>query len=345
MKRREFRSDTLTVPSQKMRDAMRDAEVGDDVYDEDPTVNRLQEEAAKKMGKPAALFVPSGTCGNQCALGAHISSGDEVIVAEPAHTLQHETGAAAGLWGGQIRAAIPKDTTYLTVADIAPRLRTRENVHEPDTGLIVLENALSDGSVMPLEEMENVRALAVETNVKVHLDGARIFNAATALKVEAREIAAKADSVMFCLSKGLGAPVGSILAGNAEFIARAKKKRKMLGGGMRQVGVLAAPALIALQEGPEKLATDHANAKRLAEGILKIPGFKLDLATIQTNIIFFSIESGADTEQAFVDHMRNEGFNMNDPMHGGIRVVTSYEVEESDVQAFLEAARKFVSLS
>lgn len=334
MKIREFRSDTMTMPTAAMREAMKDAEVGDDVVDEDPTVNRLQEMAAEILGMEAALFVPSGTFGNQCAIGVHTSPGNEIIVSETTHVIDHEAGAAASLWGAQTRTVVPTNGMHLTAADVRPRIRTLEDVHHPDTGLIVLENALALGTVMPLEAMQGVREAAREHGVPIHLDGARIFNAALSLGCEARDIAACVDSVMFCLSKGLGAPVGSILAGSADFIRKAKWRRKIMGGGMRQAGVIAAPAIIAITDGVARLAEDHANAKLMAVLLAEIPGIQIDPESVQTNMVFFAVdEKSGRTMAGLVDHLNSRGFVSYEPGWWGLRFVTSSRVDEDDVRA------------
>lgn len=342
MKRREFRSDTMTSPTEAMREAMRNAKVGDDVCEEDPTINELQELAAQKTGKEAALFVPSGAFGNQCAIGVHAGPGNEVIVSESTHVIEHEAGAIGALWGLQTRTITPSRKPYLTVDDIRPRLRLSGDVHEPDTGLIVLENALADGSVMPLGEMRRVRELSDEYNIPIHLDGARLFNAAVALEVEAVEIAALVDSVMFCLSKGLGAPIGSVICGTKSFIARARKRRKMMGGGMRQVGVLGAPGIIALTSGIERLAEDHANAKLLAELLVDIPGMVLDVNKVQTNMVFCRVAKAGRTEEELVRFLNAHGFDSYPPTPWGLRFVMSYEVNEEDVRDFARAIANYM---
>ncbi len=343
MKIREFRSDTMTMPTAAMRDAMRDAEVGDDVCDEDPTVNRLQEMSAELLDMEAALFVPSGTFGNQCAIGVHTHPGNEVIVAESSHVIDHEAGAGSALWGVQMRAIVPSATSYLTVADIAPRIRTVEDVHHPDTGLIALENAQANGTVMPLAAMHEIRELADTHRVPIHLDGARLFNAALALGVPAAAIATLVDSVTFCLSKGLGAPAGSLLCGSAEFIRQAKWKRKQLGGGMRQAGVLAAPGIIAITDGVARLAEDHQSARLLAELLAGIPGVMIDLDSVQTNLVFCRLEeSGQRTMAGLVDFLAERGFSAYPPAWWGLRFVTSSRVDEEDVRLLVAAVRDYM---
>lgn len=343
MRRREFRSDTMTRPTPEMRRAMAEAEVGDDVCGEDLTAILLEQRAAKTVGAEAALFVPSGTFGNQCAIAVHTRPGDEVIVAESAHVIDHEAGAAAALAGVQTRTVAPARTSWLTAADIAPRLRTVPDVHHPDTGLIVLENALADGTVMPLAAMAEVAELARAHRVPVHLDGARLFNAAIALGVPAREIVRHCDSVSFCLSKGLAAPVGSLLCGSAEFIVRARRRRKIMGGGMRQVGVLCAPGLIALEQGPEWIARDHANARLLAGLLSEIPGIVIDPEKVQINLVFLHVDAPGRSEQGLVDHLDRAGFNVYPPHWMGVRLALSREVDEQDVRDLAAAVAGYIA--
>lgn len=289
MKPIDLRSDTVTVPTPEMRKAMYEAEVGDDVYGEDPTVNRLEELTAEILGKEAALFVTSGTQGNQVAVLTHTRRGDEVIAEAEAHVFMYEVGAIAALAGCQIRT-IPGHQGMPSPDAVAAAIRTW-NVHFPRTGLVCLENThnRAGGTILPQDQVEAVCAIAHEHGIPVHLDGARLFNAAVAQGRTARELAAPFDSVQICLSKGLAAPVGSMLAGSREFIREARRMRKLLGGGLRQAGVVAAAGIVALTRMVDRLAEDHANARRLAEGIAQIPGLAIDLATVQTNMVFFDI--------------------------------------------------------
>ena len=258
----DLRSDTVTVPTPAMRKAMAGAPVGDDVLGEDPTVNALEREVARLLGKAAALFVPSGTFANQCAILTHAKSGEEVILAERCHIVQHEAGAAALISRVQLRATSP-DSPHLLPKDVAPRIRGVD-IHYPRTGLVCVEQATSDGTVTPLADLAAIKRLASKAGVPVHMDGARLFNAAVALRVKPAEVARHADSVGICLSKGLCAPVGSVLAGTTEFVARARKNRKLLGGGMRQAGILAAAGRVALREVLPRLVEDHEKAALLA---------------------------------------------------------------------------------
>jgi threonine aldolase len=340
---REFRSDTMTLPTPAMRDAMRDAEVGDDVCDEDPTVNRLQAMAAERLGVAAALFVPSGTFGNQCAVGVHARPSDEAIVSETAHVVDHEAGAAAALFGVQVRAVLPRRARYLTAEDVAERVRIDDDVHHPTTRLVILENALADGSVMPLAAMREIRELTRRLGIAVHLDGARLFNAALALGVDASELAAQADSVMFCLSKGLGAPVGSLLCGSAEFVRAAKRVRKRMGGGMRQAGVLAAPGIVALTDGVARLREDHDNAKLLATRIADLPGMRIDLDAVQTNLVFFALdEAPGRTMAGLVEFLAARGYSTYPPGWWGLRFAVSSRVNADDVRSLAAAIREYL---
>lgn len=343
MKRLEFRSDTMTQPTEAMREAMRAAEVGDDVCGEDPTVGRLEAMAAALVGKEAALFVPSGTFGNQCAILTHARRGDEVILPEAGHVIEHEAGAAGALAGVQTRPIIPANGRYVVAEEIAARLRLVQDVHHPDTGLIVLENATSSGIAMPLDEMKRVHALATPHGIPIHLDGARLFNAALALGVSTAAIAAEVDSVMFCLSKGLGAPVGSLLCGTEPFITRARRTRKMMGGGMRQAGVLAAPGIIALTEGVARLGEDHGNAKLLGRLLSGIPGMVLNPEEIQINMVFCRINKTGRTEEGLIDFLREKGILAYDPGPWGLRFVTSREVDEAAVRLLAEATREYLT--
>ncbi len=343
MKIREFRSDTMTMPTDAMRDAMRDAALGDDVCGEDPTANELQRVAAATLGKEAALFVPSGTFGNQCAIGTHARPSDEVIVSETAHVIDHEAGAGPALFGVQMRAVAPRAERYLTPDDMAARIRTGDDVHHPRTRLVILENALADGTVMPLAAMRTVRALTRRHGIAVHLDGARLFNAALALGVPAAALAAEADSVTFCLSKGLGAPIGSVLCGSADFIDRALHLRKRMGGGMRQVGVLAAAGLVALDSGVARLQEDHDNAKLLATLLAEIPGVVLDVASVQTNMVFCSLDEARGRSMAgLVAFLGARQILTYEPGWWGLRFVTSSRVDEGDVRALAAAVRDYL---
>lgn len=286
----DLRSDTVTRPDAAMRRAMAEAEVGDDVFGEDPTVRRLEEEAAEKVGHEAALFVPSGTMGNQIAMHLHGSPGSEVLGAADSHVFLYEMGGMAAL-SGLMPKMLPSDAGRLDAATVAAALPP-DLPYRSRASLLVIENSvnMTGGRVYDRARLEPLLDLARSRNLPVHLDGARVFNAAAALGVEVEELTRGFSSVMFCLSKGLGAPVGSLLCGSRAFVKEAWRIRKMLGGGLRQVGVLAAPGLLALREGPARLAEDHANAAALAAGIAGIRGIEIDPATVETNIVIFRLD-------------------------------------------------------
>ncbi|EEG77367.1 low-specificity L-threonine aldolase [Dethiobacter alkaliphilus] len=332
MKIIDLRSDTVTKPTKAMRQAMMDAEVGDDVYGEDPTVNRLEEKSAELMGKEAALFVPTGSMGNQLALMVHCERGQEVICDADAHVFHYEMAAAGILSGVQLYPVTDlhnENGLGVLIDHIRPPLS-----YLPQTRLICLENTLNrgGGSVMPLEQMAVVYRLAREYKLKVHLDGARIFNAATALQCDVTDLSGYADSVMFCLSKGLGAPVGSILAGKNEFIEQARRYRKLLGGGMRQAGVLAAAGLVALDD-IAQLSDDHENAVRLAEGLAKIEGLSVDLSKVQTNMVMAEIQELS--VQEFLDRILEAGVAAGPMGPGRVRFVTHRDVTAADIDEAL----------
>ncbi len=291
----DLRSDTVTKPSTEMRRAMFEAEVGDDVYAEDPTINRLEKRAAEIFGREAALFVPSGTMGNQIAAKLHTTHGQEVICEERGHIFNYEMAMMAHFSGLLARTVWAEDG-ILTWAHVKSKLRPR-SYHAAKTGLVWLENThnIAGGAVTPVEVFNEICDESHALGLPVHVDGARVFNASVALGIPVDRLTAKADTIMFCLSKGLGAPVGSMLVGSADLIDRGRLYRKALGGGMRQAGILAAAGLIALEEGPKKLADDHANAKFLAEDLAKIPGFKIDPAKVQTNIVICDITAAGKT--------------------------------------------------
>ena len=281
----DLRSDTVTKPSPEMRRAMFEAEVGDDVYAEDPTINRLEKRAAEIFGREAALFVPSGTMGNQIAIKLHTHHGQEIICQERSHVFEYEMAMMAH-FSGVVARTVRGEDGILTWEDVKSKLRGK-SYHAASTGLVTLENThnMAGGTITPPEIFDDVCDRTHDAGLPVHLDGARVFNAAVALGIDVAKLTAKTDTVMFCLSKGLGAPVGSLLVGGAETIDRGRNYRKALGGGMRQAGILAAAGLIALEQGPEKLAQDHENAKFLAQGLAEIPGIKIDPAKVQTNIL------------------------------------------------------------
>ncbi len=326
----DLRSDTLTRPSAEMRAAMAAAEVGDDVYGEDPTVNRLEARAAEVFGREAALFVPTGTMGNQIALRLHTKPGQEIICESRSHILDWEMAMAATFSGCLIRA-VPADRGILTWAQIEPVIFAKGGSFRAGTGLIEIENTanLAGGTVTPLAVLQEIWAKAKERQLPVHLDGARIFNAATTLGgdvfARARTLTSGFDTVMFCLSKGLGAPVGSMLVGSKDAIHEGRMYRKALGGGMRQAGVLAAAGLIALEKMPLRLGEDHANARMLAETLADLPEVTIDLAAVETNIVVFSLKTRVAAElQA---ELKTRGLLMSAVGPRAMRLVTHFDAD------------------
>jgi threonine aldolase len=324
----DLRSDTVTRPSTEMRAAMAAAEVGDDVYGEDPTVNRLERRAAEIFGREAALFVPTGSMGNQIGIRLHTQPGQEVIAEARTHILDWEMAMAAVFSGCLIRP-IPAENGILTWKHIEPAIYPFGSFRA-STGLIEIENTanLAGGRVTPLPIMEEIWKNARERGLPTHLDGARIFNAATALGVDVQTLSRGFDTVMFCLSKGLGAPVGSMLVGSAELMRKARVFRKALGGGMRQAGVLAAAGLIALEEGPKRLHEDHANARLLGEALASTPGVALDLDTVETNIVIFRLTAGFGAPE-LVARLKARGILMSAFGSDAIRLVTHLDVSRA----------------
>lgn len=334
----DLRSDTVTKPTEAMRRAMANAEVGDDVYGEDPTVIQLQERAAQIFGKEAALFVPTGSMGNQIAVKLHTRAGDEIIVEERGHILNWELGASSVLAGVTIRAVRAANPNgILTWAEIAPALHINLPYYACPTSLICLENThnFGGGSVMSAAETKEICDSAHALNLPVHLDGARIFNSAVAQNETVENLSKDCDSVQFCLSKGLGAPVGSILLGKKDFIEEARTWRKRFGGGMRQVGILAAAGLIALEESPKRLHTDHENAKRLAEELANIKGISIDLEIVQTNIVIFDVSATGKTSARICAELKDKGI-LASPFKNSIRMVTHCDVSRQDIEATLQ---------
>ena len=339
----DLRSDTVTKPTPAMREAMARAEVGDDVFGDDPTVNELQAVAAEIMGKEAAIFVPSGTMGNLAALLAHCERGQEALIGDESHIYHYEAGGASAL-GGVVYHILPTTAAgELPLDAVAGAVRPAYDVHAAQAGVVCLENTHNccGGVVVSLEYMAALKAWADEQHLPVHLDGARVFNAATALGVPVRAIAEHVTSIQFCLSKALGAPVGSMVAGSAEFIRKVHRIRKMVGGGMRQVGVLAAAGLIALTEMPKHLPADHANARMLAEGLAALPQIALDLASVQTNIIVFGLRDTALVPETLVAHAREHGVLLV-PFKGRVRAVTHHDVSAADCQTALQVIAALV---
>jgi threonine aldolase len=339
----DFRSDTVTQPTPAMRRAMAAAEVGDDVLDGDPTVRRLEEAAARWLGKDGALFVPSGTMANQVAAGAWTRPGDEAIACEDAHILFYEGGALGALHGVQART-LPSLGGALDPAAVAAAVKP-VFIHCPRTALVCVEQTHlgSGGRVVPLENLRAVHAVAAERGLPVHMDGARLGNAVAASGVAAREWGACADSVSVCLSKGLGAPVGSIVAGDAAFLERAKLVRKRLGGWMRQAGILAAAGLIALEEGVLRLADDHALARALAERLGAIDGLAADPAAVETNIVFVDVTHPALDAPTLSGRLAERGVGAMATAPRRLRCVTHRDVTEADLERFEAAARAILS--
>ena len=340
----DLRSDTVTKPTPAMRKAMAAAEVGDDVYGEDPTVNLLQEKAADLFGKEAALFLPTGSMGNQIAVRLHTKQGDEVIIEERGHIFNYEMGTPAVVSGVMIRPVkAANDNGMLTWAEIESALHVNQPYYACPTGLVALENThnFGGGSVMSAEATSEICERAHAVGLPVHLDGARIFNSAVAQNETVANLSNDCDSVQFCLSKGLGAPVGSMLLGKKDFIAEARVWRKRLGGGMRQVGILAAAGLIALEESPKILHVDHENARRLAEGAANLRGVAIDAEKVQTNIVIFDVSATGKTSAEICAALKDDGI-LAIPFGKAIRMVTHYDVSREDIEKTLQSLGKII---
>lgn len=337
----DLRSDTVTKPTPEMREAMAEAEVGDDVYGDDPTVNRLQEFAAEMMGKEDALFVPSGTMGNLLALLVHCQRGDEVIVGNQSHIYLNEAGGMSALGGIQPCPIQNQPDGILALEDILASIRT-EDVHHPITRLVCLENTQNICGGVPLTPSytRQVGELARQNDLHLHVDGARIFNAAVAQNVHVRDLVEPADSIMFCLSKGLAAPIGSILVGTRKFIARARHLRKMLGGGMRQVGVLAAAGIISLEKMVHRLADDHTRAQNLANGLRQVKGLIVDHDSPHTNMVYLNLAEGLGIDSKQVsEKMRKLGLLVDAENARRFRLVTHYCIDDTAVEKTISAFR------
>jgi len=338
MKTIDLRSDTVTQPTQAMREAMSVALVGDDVYGDDPTMNELEAYAAALVNKEAALFVPSGTMGNQLALMTHTQRGDEIITGSHNHIVIHEVGAIPVLSGAGVRTISHPDD-FITPAQLIRSIRSSD-IHEPKSTVLSMENALSNGKVMPLSLMKDNYEIAKAHGLKVHLDGARLFNAATSLNVEASELTQYCDSVMFCLSKGLCAPIGSILAGNKDFILKARKNRKLLGGGMRQAGFLAAAGLIALKDMRLRLQDDHDNAKYLAQKLRETGFVTLNLEDVQINMVFFECVDPHFNHDDFPAYLLKNNVKIN-PDFPTYRFVTHYWITKDDIDYVVDLIKHY----
>lgn len=341
MRNVELRSDTMTRPTPAMRKAMAEAEVGDDVFGEDPTVNRLEAMAAERLGKASALFVPSGTMANLVSQLVHCGRGDEMIIGHLAHSFYYEQGGSAAVACIHPRTVPNQPDGKLPLDELEAAIRG-DNIHFPRTRLISLENThnLCGGAPLDPAYLGAVGEIARRHGIKLHIDGARLFNAAAALGVRAQDLALEADSVSFCLSKGLAAPAGSVVCGSKEFILAARRARKVLGGGMRQAGVLAAAGLVALNEMVDRLAEDHANARRLAFGVAGIAGLKLDPERYKTNIVYFDVVEPGPSATELTAVLQKGGVHMLASGPRTLRAVTHYEVTENDIDfALRELAR------
>jgi len=338
----DFRSDTVTLPTPEMREAAAKAEVGDDVFGEDPTVNRLERLGAAMLGKESGLFVTSGTQGNAVCVLAHTQRGDEIILESRSHIYLNEVGGLAAL-GGLMARTVPGELGWMRPEQIEAAIRA-PNIHYPRTSLVCIENTHNSAGGIPLSvaQMEADWEVAKAHSLAVHLDGARIFNAAIALKVDVKELARYADSVQFCLSKGLSAPVGSLVVGTQEFIERARKYRKMLGGGMRQAGIIAAPGIVALTKMVDRLAEDHENAKILAEGLRNIPGIKI-VNPVMTNMVYIDVKDLGWTGKEWGEACAKLGWKSGGGSRSTvIRLCTHYGIWKEDIEAFLDGIRNQV---
>jgi threonine aldolase len=337
----DLRSDTITQPTPAMRKAMAEARVGDDVFGEDPTVRQLEETAAGRLGKDAGLFVASGTMANLVSQLAHCGRGEEMILGDQAHIFYYEQGGSAAVGAIHPRTIPNQPDGTLLLSDIEAVIRP-DDVHFPRTRLIVLENTHNrcNGSPLGPAYLRSVRALADRHGLKIHMDGARLFNAAAALQTPAAELAAPADSVGICLSKGLAAPVGSVVCGGKAFIERARRARKLLGGGMRQAGVLAAAGLVALEEMTERLVKDHRRARKLAEGLAELDNVQIDPQRVQTNIVYFDTREGAPPDDALPARLAAAGVRILGLGKHRFRAVTHYHIDDGDIDRALGAFRR-----
>jgi threonine aldolase len=336
----DLRSDTVTLPTEEMLEAIRTAELGDDVYREDPTVNRLEELAAKKMGKEAALLTTSGTQANLVSVMCQTERGDEVVLEADAHLYYFEVGAFAAL-GGLVPRLVPGHMGVMTPRDIEAVLRP-PNIHFPPTRLICIENThnRAGGTVWSPSQIKALCDFAKARGLNVHMDGARIFNAAVAQNVDVRELTRHVDTLMFCLSKGLSAPVGSLMVGSRELVDRARRYRKMLGGGMRQAGIIAAPGIIAIEKMVDRLKDDHENAKLLAKGLSNIDGISVDLSRVQTNIVLYDVSDLRIAANEWTTRIRELGVKAGAQEGGRVRMVTHRGIEKEDIEYTLQVAEE-----
>ncbi|HIN19725.1 MAG TPA: low-specificity L-threonine aldolase [Candidatus Marinimicrobia bacterium] len=340
----DLRSDTVTLPSDEMRQSIANADLGDDVFREDPTINQLESKSSELFGKEAAIFVPSGTMGNLASILAHCDRGTEIILGDKSHTFLYEGGGISAFGGIHSRQLPNQDDGTLDVEEIKSAIRT-ENDHFPKTSAIGLENThnMCFGTPLSVEYINSVALIAKENGLKLHIDGARIFNAAVALNVAVKDLVENADSVTFCLSKGLAAPVGSVVCGGEKFIYQVRRNRKALGGGMRQAGILAAAGLLSLNLAESQLLEDHKNAKLLAEGIAQINGLTIDEKKVQTNIIYFGLNSPKLTGSQLVSKMDNRGIKFFEISSNRFRLVTHYGITRDDIEKTLEILDKMVN--
>jgi threonine aldolase len=338
----DFRSDTVTLPTEEMLEAIRYAELGDDVFREDPTVNRLEQLSAEKMGKEAALLVTSGTQANLISLMSNSNPGELVILESESHIYWYEVGGIskiAGLLPWPVKSAFgaldPKDVE----AAIHPK-----DIHFPETAIICIENTHNrhGGTIIPPTQIKAINEVAQQHNIKFYMDGARIFNAAVALKIDVKEITRHVDNLMFCLSKSLSCPIGSLLVGTNNFIEKARKIRKLLGGGMRQAGIIAAPGIIALEEMIDRLKDDHKNARRLAEGISKIEGIQINLNRVQTNIVCFDVGNLELSAETFVMKLKENGVLALPLTEKKVRMVTHRGIESKDIEKSIEVIENVI---
>lgn len=340
MKFIDLRSDTVTMPTDEMRQAMANAEVGDDVYGDDPTINKLEKLAAEKVGKEAAIFVPSGTFGNQLALFTHARRGQEVILGANNHIVVHEVGASAVIAGVQLRTLETTNGT-MNPKDVEKAIRA-DDIHEPETGLICVEQAHGCGAVVSLDNLREIKQIAEKHLIPVHMDGARIFNAAVSLGVDAKEIAAYCDTVMFCLSKGLAAPAGSILAGSKKFIDKARKNRKLMGGGMRQVGILAAAGIIALEKMTERLHEDHENARYMATKLEEITGINVIKDRLDIDMVFFTMSEDIIPEKVLIEKLLEKNIKINGLDGGEYRFVCHIGITKQDIDHVITTIKELI---
>lgn len=340
----DYLSDTVTHPTQAMRDAMYQAAVGDDVYGEDPTANQLEQQAAALLGKPAACFMPSGTMANLTAILAHCARGYEVLVGDESDIYNYEAGGPSIVGGVVMHPIGTCPDGRLDLDELKAAIRDPLDYQCARAGLICLENphCRSGGRVLPLDYLQQVRQLADAHGIPIHLDGARIFNAALALGVKPAEIAAQADSVQFCLSKNLAAPIGSMVVGDKKFVDDVRRLRKMLGGGMRQVGLIAAAALVALETMIDRLGEDHRRARLLAESIAMLPDIELELEAVQTNMVFFKVSGPRYDWKSFIAALADHDIRMAELGHGRIRAVLHYQIDDADIDTTVKAFKKLL---